>query len=118
MPQIDVSAVPSGDGCADCEAVGRWWLHLRRCAACGHVGCCDSSPHRHASAHAADSGHRYVQSYEPGESWWWDYRAQTAVIGPSLAPPTSHPLDQPVPGPADRLPADWELQLMRTRDGD
>lgn len=117
MPQIDVDAAPSSDGCADCEGIGGWWLHLRRCAACGHVGCCDSSPHRHASAHAVAAGHRYVQSYEPGETWWWDYTAQTAVMGPSLAAPTSHPLDQAVPGPADRLPADWETQLMRARDG-
>lgn len=116
MPQIDVDAAPSGDGCAECAATGGWWLHLRRCAACGHVGCCDSSVSRHASAHAAATGHRYIQSYEPGETWWWDYRTQSALMGPALSPPTTHPLGQAVPGPADRLPDDWESRLRRARE--
>jgi len=116
MEQIDVNVAPSGAGCVECDASGGWWLHLRRCAACGHVGCCDSSLSRHASAHAAATGHRFIQSYEPGESWWWDFQDQKAVMGPSLAPPTSHPPSQPVPGPADRVPADWEAQLTRARE--
>ncbi|WP_078901290.1 UBP-type zinc finger domain-containing protein [Actinacidiphila yeochonensis] len=109
---IDPSVPPSGTGCADCEASGGWWFHLRRCAACGHVGCCDSSPAQHASTHAAGSGHAVVQSFEPGEEWFWDYaRAQYVEDGPRLAPPESHPGDQSVPGPADRLPADWRTRL-------
>jgi hypothetical protein len=105
---IDPSAVPSGTGCADCEAGQGWWVHLRRCASCGHIGCCDSSPAQHASAHAAATGHRVVQSFEPGEDWFWDYESERYVEdAPPLAPPTSHPEDQPAPGPEGRVPADW-----------
>src|SRR6266568_4670271 len=78
---IDVSVPPSGPGCADCESAGGWWLHLRRCAACGHIGCCDSSPAQHATAHWRGTGHPLVQSYEPGEDWYWDYRTQEAYRG-------------------------------------
>jgi Zn-finger in ubiquitin-hydrolases and other protein len=107
MDQIDPAVPPSGTGCVECEASGAWWLHLRRCAACGHVGCCDSSPNQHASAHAAATGHRVVQSFEPGEDWFWDYVAEDYGAGPALAPPTAHPAAQPVPGPAGRVPAGW-----------
>ena len=64
---------PSGNGCVDCERIGGRWVHLRMCMTCGHVGCCDSSPNRHASAHFRGSGHPLVESYEPGEDWWWCY---------------------------------------------
>jgi Zn-finger in ubiquitin-hydrolases and other protein len=111
MHQIDPSFPPTGTGCVECDAAGGWWLHLRRCAACGHVGCCDSSPSQHASAHAATTGHRIAQSYEPGEDWFWDYAAEQVRPGPQLAPPTSRPADQPSPGPAGRLPADWDRHL-------
>jgi hypothetical protein len=111
MDQIDPGVPPSGTGCLDCEATGGWWFHLRRCAACGHVGCCDSSPFRHATAHAAHTGHRIVQSFEPGEDWFWDYAAEAFDAGPQLAAPTSHPPEQPVPGPAGRVPADWQRHL-------
>jgi hypothetical protein len=111
MEMIDPSAPPSGTGCADCETTGGWWLHLRRCAACGHVGCCDSSPSQHASAHAAASGHRLVQSFEPDEDWFWDYQSEDYGSGPELAAPTAHPSGQPVPGPAGRVPADWMRHL-------
>ena len=110
-PSIDPSVPPSGTGCADCEATGAWWLHLRRCAACGHVGCCDSSPAQHASAHAAATGHRVIQSFEPGEDWFWDYADESMVVGPVLASPTSHPEAQPVPGPAGRVPPDWRAHI-------
>ena len=108
---IDPSVAPSGPGCVECEASGGWWLHLRRCAACGHVGCCDSSPSQHASRHAAHSDHPVAQSYEPGEDWFWDYRHDRDVGGPPLRPPTSHPWSQPVPGPTGRVPPDWETHL-------
>ena len=64
---------PSGQGCQECLEAGDGWTDLRLCLTCGHVGCCDSSPNRHASAHAADSGHPIVESFEPGESWRWCY---------------------------------------------
>ena len=110
-PNIDPTVPPSGPGCIDCESVDSWWLHLRRCAACGHVGCCDDSLNRHATAHAAASGHPVIQSFEPGEDWFWDYTVNAFVTGPRLADPQSHPASQPVPGPADRVPPDWEDQL-------
>lgn len=102
---------PSGTGCVECEAAGGWWVHLRRCVECGHVGCCDTSPMQHATAHFHDTGHRVIQSFEPGEDWCWDYvdeqLDEQGVPGAELAPPTSHPDDQPAPGPAGRVPADW-----------
>jgi hypothetical protein len=110
-PDIDPSVPPSGSGCVECLASDGWWFHLRRCARCGHVGCCDSSPSQHARGHAAETGHPVVQSYEPGEDWFWDYVAEAARHGPELTPPTHHPLDQPAPGPAGRVPADWRSRL-------
>ena len=59
--------------CSDCLAVGGHWVHLRRCLSCDHVGCCDSSAARHASAHALASDHPVVASAEPGENWRWCY---------------------------------------------
>ncbi len=54
---------------------------------------------------------RYVQSFEPGEDWFWDYKFQRLVEGPVLTPPHDHPLDQPTPGPAGRVPRDWQSKL-------
>lgn len=108
---IDVTVPPSGTGCSECEQTAGWWLHLRRCTQCGHIGCCDSSPGQHASRHAAATGHPCVQSFEPGEAWFWDYQNETYVDGPELADPQHHPSDQSVPGPADRVPSDWRERL-------
>ena len=110
---VDPTVPPSGPGCADCDDAQPpgWWVHLRRCTACGHVGCCDSSPAQHATAHAAATGHRVVQSFEPGEDWFWDYGDESMVDGPALAPPTSRPDDQSVPGPRERVPANWRDQI-------
>ncbi|MEN3303790.1 UBP-type zinc finger domain-containing protein [Pseudonocardia sp.] len=104
---IDPSVPPSGSGCVECEAARGWWVHLRRCAACGHVGCCDTSPAQHATAHFRSTGHPIVQSFEPAEDWFWDYERQVGLDGPDLAPPTHRPVEQTVPGPADRVPQDW-----------
>ncbi len=104
---VNPEVPPSGTGCAECDAQGGWWVHLRRCAACGHIGCCDDSPMRHASAHWRESGHPIIRSFEPGEDWFWDYARDTAVRGEPLAPPQSHPDDQPAPGPEGRVPTDW-----------
>jgi uncharacterized UBP type Zn finger protein len=60
-------------GCEDCLAIGGRWVHLRMCQTCGHIGCCDSSPNRHATAHNAATGHPIVRSVEPGEDWSWCY---------------------------------------------
>lgn len=108
---IDPSVPPCGTGCAECLASGQWWLHLRRCAQCGHIGCCDTSPNQHATAHYHATGHPVIASFEPGEDWFYDYRSDGFLDGPRLAPPHAHPRDQPVPGPAGRVPDDWESQL-------
>jgi Zn-finger in ubiquitin-hydrolases and other protein len=67
----DVTA--SADGCEDCLAIGSDWVHLRLCLICGHVGCCDDSPNRHATAHFHATGHPVMRSHEPGEDWGWCY---------------------------------------------
>lgn len=115
LTEIDPDIPPSGEGCVECDELGGWWIHLRRCANCGHVGCCDSSLGRHATAHFRATGHRYVQSFEPGEDWYWDYVAELTSDGPALAPPSSRPSDQRVPGPAHRVPEGWR-ELIAERD--
>jgi hypothetical protein len=112
LPGIDPSVPPSGPGCVECEAAGGWWVHLRRCAKCGHIGCCDTSPSQHATAHYGATGHPVIRSYEPGESWFWNFQtSQMLEGGPELAAPHSHPFDQGVPGPAGRVPPDWQAYL-------
>jgi hypothetical protein len=110
---INTRVPPSGTGCADCGAAEPpgWWLHLRRCAECGHIGCCDTSPAQHATAHARATGHRYIQSFEPGEDWYYDYETQDMLEGPTLVAPVAHPDDQPAPGPAGRVPSDWMRRI-------
>jgi len=108
---INAGAKPTGAGCVECEKTGGWWFHLRRCCECGHVGCCDNSPSQHASEHNAASGHPIIASFEPGEHWFYDYRSEKFFEGPELHAPRSHPLDQPVPGPEGRVPADWQTLL-------
>ena len=88
-------------------------MHLRRCAACGHIGCCDTSPARHATAHADSSGHRVIQTFEPGEDWFYDYDTGQAFDGPVLAWPHSRPEEQSVPGPDGRVPSDWVEHIHR-----
>ncbi len=68
---------PSADGCEDCLRTGGAWVHLRLCKICGHVGCCDSSPNRHATKHFHLSSHPIVRSFEPGEEWGYCYADDT-----------------------------------------
>ncbi|MFI5715960.1 Na+/H+ antiporter [Nocardia sp. NPDC051750] len=70
-PLICESAGP--DVCAECEALGMTWVHLRMCLDCGNIGCCDSSPGNHAAGHFAATGHPVIRSVEPGEAWRWCY---------------------------------------------
>jgi hypothetical protein len=112
--KINPSVGPSGTGCVECERAGGWWFHLRRCATCGHIGCCDDSLARHATAHWQATGHPIMQSFEPGENWFWNYETNDYADGPELAAPTSHPADQTVPGPRDRVPANW-IELLQER---
>ncbi|MFD0889123.1 ubiquitin carboxyl-terminal hydrolase 14 [Streptosporangium algeriense] len=73
LTQAQNPAPRTPEGCEECLAIGARWVHLRRCLSCGHIGCCDSSPNKHASAHFAQEGHPVVASFEPGESWRWCY---------------------------------------------
>jgi len=77
----------------------------------GHIGCCDSSPSQHASKHAAAAGHPIIASFEPGEDWFFDYEKNEMIKGVELLPPHSHPKNQSAPGPAGRVPANWESRL-------
>jgi phosphoenolpyruvate-protein phosphotransferase len=74
-------------GCEECLAAGTAWVHLRLCLTCGHVGCCDSSPGRHATRHAHATSHPVIASYEPGERWAWCYVDEVEVPAPAQAVP-------------------------------
>ncbi|MGI8814244.1 MAG: UBP-type zinc finger domain-containing protein [Pseudonocardia sp.] len=73
LDQIRDLGPGTSEGCEDCLREGSSWVHLRRCLSCGHLGCCDSSPRRHAAAHWHTDGHPLVRSAEPGEDWAWCY---------------------------------------------
>ena len=84
---------PSADGCEQCLATGSWWVHLRLCRSCGHVGCCDQSPNRHARAHFHASGHPVIEGYDPPEGWGWCWIDE--VMFDLSARKTPHP--RPIP---------------------
>jgi len=67
------AVTPSASGCEDCLRSGDVWLHLRLCMSCGHVGCCDSSPNKHATRHFHKTDHPIIKSFQPGEAWGWCY---------------------------------------------
>ena len=69
----------SGNGCVECLASGGHWVHLRECLVCGHVGCCDSSPGKHATKHFHQTKHAVMRSIEPGERWAWCYVDEVMV---------------------------------------
>ena len=74
LDQVSVLELPGRiDGCEECLKSGSRWVHLRMCQSCGKIGCCDSSPNRHASRHAHESGHAIARSAEAGEDWSWCY---------------------------------------------
>ena len=76
---------PSALGCEECLKTGSAWVHLRLCRTCGHVGCCDSSPNRHATKHFSSTGHPIIEGYDPPEGWGWCYIDQVAVdLGDAL----------------------------------
>jgi len=67
----DIPTPNTPNGCEECLRDGTQWVHLRLCLACGHVGCCDSSPQKHASRHFRGTAHPVMRSFEPGEAWRW-----------------------------------------------
>jgi hypothetical protein len=81
LDTIAIVDVPESiPGCEDCLKIGSPWVHLRMCMACGHIGCCDSSPNRHARRHAAEVGHQIVRSAEPGEDWSYCFVDDVAFV--------------------------------------
>lgn len=75
----DDPAPVTPQGCQECLEAGTRWVHLRLCLSCGHVGCCDSSPMRHATQHFKDTGHPIVRSFEPDEDWRWCFADEVIV---------------------------------------
>jgi hypothetical protein len=85
LDHVRVTQLPDAvEGCQDCLSTGDGWVHLRICLECGHVGCCDSSPNRHASGHAEGSGHPIMRSLEPGEDWSWCFADEVAMELPDV----------------------------------
>ena len=83
LDSVQVMDVPARDdvpGCEECLKIGGRWLHLRVCRTCGKVGCCDSSPNKHASKHAAADDHPILTSIEPGEDWSWCVLDEVAFV--------------------------------------
>jgi uncharacterized UBP type Zn finger protein len=70
---------PKTRGCEECLKIGGRWVHLRLCLSCGHVGCCDSSPNRHATKHFHATRHPILRSLEQGEDWAWCYADEIEV---------------------------------------
>jgi uncharacterized UBP type Zn finger protein len=92
LDQVLITELPeSVDGCEECLASGGEWLHLRICLECGHVGCCDSSPNRHATAHARAVAHPLIRSLEHGEDWVWCYEDEIAFVLDGLTGETRIP---------------------------
>lgn len=80
LSQVTITQLPeSVDGCEDCLREGTQWVHLRLCLTCGHVGCCDNSPERHATRHYEATDHPLIRSIEPGETWSWCYPDEIAL---------------------------------------
>jgi len=89
---IELDPVPARtEGCEECLHRGMPWVHLRLCLTCGHVGCCDSSPGRHATKHFHQEGHPVVASLEPGERWAWCYVDQAELPVPARFIPYLQP---------------------------
>jgi hypothetical protein len=92
LDHVHITQLPeSVEGCEDCLRAGTGWLHLRICLECGHVGCCDDSPQRHASAHARASVHPIIRSLEPGENWSWCFADELAMVIPEVRGETRIP---------------------------
>lgn len=89
---------PSSRGCKECLESGDEWVHLRLCMTCGHVGCCDSSPNRHATSHHHATKHPVIKSFEPAEDWGWCYVDQEMVDAIRPLPGESPPRHYTPPG--------------------
>ena len=98
LDHVVITELPEAvDGCEECLRTGSRWLHLRICLECGHVGCCDDSPNRHARAHAETRRHPIIRSLEPGETWAWCFLDDVPLSIPGVRGSTRIP---PIPSPA------------------
>jgi uncharacterized UBP type Zn finger protein len=92
LESIEITELPEEvAGCEDCLASGGVWLHLRICLNCGHVGCCDDSPNKHATAHAKADEHPIIRSLEPGEEWCWCFVDEVGFMIPQITGQTRIP---------------------------
>jgi len=81
LDQVEILSLPAEiAGCEECLKIGGTWLHLRMCQSCGQIGCCDSSPNRHATRHAREAEHPVLRSAEPGEDWSWCVIDEAAFV--------------------------------------
>jgi uncharacterized UBP type Zn finger protein len=83
--QVHTEVARTPNGCEECLASGSWWVHLRLCLTCGHVGCCDNSPNTHATKHFHATKHAIMRSFEPGEDWGWCF-VDRAFLRPAPRP--------------------------------
>lgn len=94
-PHLDhiKTVTPSALGCEECLKTGSKWVHLRLCRTCGHVGCCDDSPNRHATKHFHATGHPIIEGYDPPEGWIWCYVDEVFFeLPPQLRTPQRGPI--------------------------
>jgi uncharacterized UBP type Zn finger protein len=85
VDSVQITELPDEvPGCAACLEMGDQWCHLRICLTCGNVGCCDSSPNRHATKHASESGHPIMRSIQPGEDWSWCFVDRIGLLLPEV----------------------------------
>jgi uncharacterized UBP type Zn finger protein len=73
LAKASIHAANTPGGCEECLKIGGRWVHLRLCLECGHVGCCDNSPNKHATKHFQSTEHPVIKSFHPGEDWRWCY---------------------------------------------
>ena len=119
LDQIRTSSTPRTDGCEECLREGADWVHLRLCLTCGHVGCCDDSKNKHATAHFHSTGHPVIESLEPGESWRWCY-VDEILLASEIDAADAHAyvsenvMPDKVQSPPSRLLKNWTLIELRS----
>ena len=91
LDQVKDVKARTPEGCEECLKTNGWWVHLRLCLACGHVGCCDQSPGKHATKHFHEAHHAIIKSFEPGEDWGFCYVDDLMIEpAPARAASTRH----------------------------
>src|SRR5215218_1344528 len=110
------TVTPSALGCEECLQSGSEWLHLRICRSCGHVGCCDDSPNKHATAHFHATGHPVIEGYDPPEGWGWCYVDEVMLDLSERATPHNGPIPRYHPSNnLAKLPFDFSVRVPRTQ---